>query len=136
MVIHTAHELGWYVRGVKLMKNLIALFIAALMGAASVSYAASVIIEAEVMKTLVADQDRWGGCMINIGHNLSEEGLNCPAGWVSFSCSGTFTTKDVAYRMFDSAQMALALGKKVMVEVDDTKKHNGYCYAAYIQVLP
>jgi hypothetical protein len=118
------------------MKKLIALSIAVLMGAASVSYAASVIIEAEVVKTLVADQDRWGGCMIRIDHNLSEDGLNCPAAWVSFSCSGTFTTKDIAYRMFDSAQMAFALGKKVKIHVDDTKKHNGYCYAAYILVQP
>jgi hypothetical protein len=37
--------------------------------------------------------------------------------------------------MFDSAQMAYALGKKVFIEVDDTKKHNGFCYASRIDVF-
>ena len=53
---------------------------------------------------------------------------------MSFSCSGDFTSKDIAYRMFDTAQMAYALGHQVAVVVDDTKKHNGYCYANSIQV--
>lgn len=53
-----------------------------------------------------------------IDKRLSDFGLDCPevswlkeASWLSFSCRGTFTTKDVAYRMFDSAQMAYALEK-------------------------
>jgi len=66
---------------------------------------------------------------------LSDHGLDCPNQWVSFSCTGTFTTKDIAYRMFDSAQMAYALGKEVFIEVDDTKKHNGFCYASRIDVF-
>lgn len=117
------------------MKRVIILILVMLMGLASVSYAATVYIQANVVRTLVADQDRWGGCMILIDHNLSEDGLDCPSRWVSFSCNGTFTTKDVAYRMFDSAQMAAALGKEVLIEVNDTKKHNGYCYGSRIDVL-
>jgi hypothetical protein len=78
-----------------------------------------------------------------IDKRLSDFGLDSPevswlkeASWLSLSCSGTFTTKDVAYRMLDSAQMAYALGRPVLIQVDDTKKRNGYCYASRIDALP
>jgi hypothetical protein len=118
------------------MKQIITVFMAVLMGSASVGFAATVYVHGNVVRTLIADQDRWGGCMIWLDQVLADHGLNCPGRWVSFSCTGTFTTKDIAYRMFDSAQMAYALGKEVVVQVDDTKKHNGYCYAGRIDVLP
>ena len=117
------------------MKNIIALSMAVLMGSASVGLAATANVVGNVTRTLVADQGRWGGCMILIDQVLANHGLDCPNQWVSFSCNGTFTTKDVAFRMFDSAQMAYALGKRVIVEVDDTKKHNGFCYAGRIDVF-
>jgi hypothetical protein len=117
------------------MKNISILAMAMLMGTASPGFAASAHIQGNVLKTLIADQDRWGGCMILIDQKLSDHGLDCPQQWVSFSCNGTYTTKDVAYRMFDSAQMAYALGKRVFLQVVDTKKHNGYCYASRVDVL-
>lgn len=117
------------------MKHIMALSMAVLMGTASVGFAATVNIQGNVKRTLIADRDRWGGCMIWVDQVLSDHGLNCPSQWVSLSCTGTFTTKDIAYRMLDSAQMAYALGKKVLIEVDDTKKHNGYCYASRVDVF-
>lgn len=97
---------------------------------------ATKVVNANVVRTLVADEERFGGCMAKLDRALVNFGLDCPGSWVTFSCSGTFTTKDVAYRMFDSAQMAFALGKSVSVQIDDTKKHNGHCYARRIDVLP
>jgi hypothetical protein len=117
------------------MKLMIALFMATLVSLTSVSYAATAYVPASVERTLVADRDRWGGCMILIDQQLSDYGLDCPSRWISFSCNGTFTTKDVAYRLFDSVQMAVALGKRVQVEVDDTRKHNGYCFGSRVDVL-
>ena len=90
---------------------------------------------ATVERTLVADEDRWGGCMVYTNVTLSDLGLDCRGRWVTFSCSGVHTTKDVAYRMFDSAQMAMALTKPVRLYVSDQKKHNDYCYANRIDVL-
>jgi len=107
-----------------------------LMGFVPMSHAFEAIVTGAVQRTLVADQGRWGGCMMVIDKTLTDYGLDCPSQWLSFSCSGVFAAKDVAYRMFDSAQMAYALGKDVLVTVDDTKKHNGYCYANRIDVLP
>jgi len=97
--------------------------------------AATRFVNGNVVRTLVADQERFGGCMAKLDRALSDYFLDCPGSWVSFSCSGVFTTKDIAYRMFDSAQMAFALGRSVNVQVDDTKKHNGHCYAQRIDVL-
>ena len=103
----------------------------------SVVYADIVAVRnAEIERTLVSDEGRFGGCMVRLNKELADFGLNCPSSWVSFSCSGEFTTKDVAHRMFDSAQMAFALGYRVTVLVDDTKLHNGYCYANRIDVFP
>jgi hypothetical protein len=118
------------------MRYIKALFMAMFMVMASVGEAATAYVTANVLRTLVADQDRWGGCMVFLDQPLAGAGLNCPSNWVSFSCNGTFTTKDVAYRMLDSAQMAYALGKQVLIQVDDTRKHNGYCYGSRVDVLP
>ena len=109
--------------------------LAALMALAMPGSATTVAVEANVVRTLVADQERFGGCMAKLDKPLASLGLDCPGAWVSFSCTGTFTPKDIAYRMFDSAQMAFALEKPVMVQVDDTRKHNGNCYAQRIDVL-
>lgn len=92
------------------------------------------VSDATIRQTMV-DSVYFGGCMILIDKSISDSGLNCPGGWVSFSCSGDFNTKDFAYRKLDSAQMAMALGKRVNLYVDDTKKHNNYCFARRIDVL-
>ena len=92
-------------------------------------------VTANVNKTLVADDDRFGGCMVKTQVDFQQQGLNCPPKWVTFSCTGDFTSKDVAYRMFDSALLAFALGNLVFMQVDDSKKHNGRCYVGRIDVL-
>ena len=89
-----------------------------------------------IVRTLVADDGRFGGCMVQTDVTFVQKGLDCKSNWVSFSCSGDFTSKDVGYRMFDSAQLAFVLGNRVLLVIDDTKKHNGYCYADRIDVLP
>ena len=117
------------------MKRIILLLTALCVAYVPASYADTVKVKALVKKTVVADEGRWGGCIAQIDKTLADSGLDCPSSWVTFSCSGVYAEKDVAYRMFDQAQMALALGRKVEVYVDDTKKHNEYCYANQIRVL-
>jgi hypothetical protein len=116
------------------MKRIILLLTALCLAYVPASYADTVKVKGLVTKTTVADEGRWGGCMAQLDQALADSGLNCQSKWVTFSCSGVYTEKDVAYRMFDQAQMALALGRKVEVYVDDTKKHNEYCYANQITV--
>ena len=90
----------------------------------------------EVRRTLAVADENFGGCMVMLSVSPSEEGLNCPTGnWVTFSCTGTYTSKSNALRMYDSAQLAFVTGRRVVVWVDDTKKHNGHCFASRIDVV-
>ena len=93
--------------------------------------------QATVTRTLSVADDRYGGCMVALSEIPADHGLNCPADkrWVTFSCTGTHTSKSSAMRMLDSAQLAFAMGKPVMVWVDDSKTHNGYCFVERIDVL-
>jgi len=73
--------------------------------------------------------------MALINKTLSEYGLNCPSAWVSFSCDGTFNTQAIGFRKLDQAQMAMALNKRVHLYIEDSKKHNGYCFARRIDIV-
>ena len=102
-----------------------------------VGQATTVSIDARVTRTLAAADDRFGGCMVALNVAPSASGLDCPAGskWVTFSCTGEHTTKADALRMYDAAQLAFVTGRRVIVWVDDTRKHNGHCFASRIDVL-
>ena len=117
------------------MKRLLIISLIAMLGFTSLAQAATATIPAKVKTLLAADGGRWGECMALLDVSVQSYLPTCPAGnWVTFSCSGVFTTKDVANRMFDLAQMAKALNRPVSVYVDDSKKHNGYCYVNRIHL--
>lgn len=93
-----------------------------------------IYLEGQVERVLVAGDARFGGCMARLSSDPGRY-LNCGANWVSFSCTGDFTDAVRGYRMLDQAQLALATGRAVGVEVTDSKKHNGYCFAQRIDVI-
>ena len=103
----------------------------------SVGQATTVSIDAQITRTLAAADGRFGGCMAALDVAPSDHGLDCPVGskWVTFSCTGEHTTTADALRMYDSAQLAFVTGRRVLVWVDDTRKHNGHCFASRIDVL-
>ncbi len=91
----------------------------------------------KIVRTL-SDAGVFGDCMAEISKPLSDVTTGCTtyprSRWVTFSCSGTYNSKDAGQRKFESAQLALALGYRVTLLVDNTKKHNGYCYARRIDI--
>ena len=99
------------------------------------SNAATERIQANAKRTLTTDDGRFGGCMVQLDERIGDMGLDCPGSWVTFSCSGVHTSTDEAVRMFESAQMAFALDRMLMVEVTDERKHNGHCYARRVDVI-
>jgi hypothetical protein len=117
------------------MKYSMTLLAILLSGMLSVVHANTAGIQGNVVSTLVADQDRWGGCMARLSKPIASVGVDCPGEWVSFSCSGIYTRKEIAYRMFDMAQLALTKNHQIAVYVDDTQKHNGYCYANRVDLV-
>lgn len=103
---------------------------------ASNAFARTESVDANVIRVLVSDEERWGGCMILINKSITDQGLDCGLyPWVSFSCSGDFNTKQAAGNMLDSAKMALALDMKLRLEITDTQKHNGACVAKRVDVF-
>jgi hypothetical protein len=104
---------------------------------AHAAHAAQGSLTATVTKTTVSTPETYGGCTASLGKALSAAlpAVDCPGNLVSFSCGGTYVSKDLAFYMLDQAQLALALNKQVYVTVDDTKKHNGYCFAKRIDVI-
>lgn len=100
----------------------------------STVYSAKETVTTKVTKVLV-DDTNFGQCMVQLDVPINNIGLECKSNWVTFSCSGDFSSKDIAYHKFENAQISLVLGKKVKIYVDDTKKHNGYCYAYRVDLL-
>lgn len=100
---------------------------------ASFAAAVQAKFDTYVQRTL-SDSENYGGCMAKLADRPIEQGVDCRSVWVSFSCSGNFASKDVANRNFESAQIAMLTGAKIHVLVDDTKKHNSYCFAQRIDV--
>jgi hypothetical protein len=97
--------------------------------------AATAMVSAQVNQVLISADDTYGGCMAALSSNPQDLLPACLADWVSFSCSGHFTDAARGFRMLDQAQLALATNKRVTVVVDDTRRHNGYCFAWRIDVI-
>ena len=107
------------------MKKLI--LSALLLALSSHAYSDTAWIKNATIKQVLNQSNAYGGCMLFLDTVIADSGLDCPNRWVALSCDGTFNNRDVAARMYDVGMMAIALDKKVSVEVDDTKKHSGYC---------
>ena len=108
----------------------------ALGGLAPGAQAAEMRMSAAVVRTLAAEDGRYGGCMAQLGESVAEAtGLDCPGRWVTFGCSGEHVSKAAARRLYDAAQLAFASGRRAVLWVDDGRRHGGYCLAPRIDVL-
>jgi hypothetical protein len=87
----------------------------------------------DIIRTLV-DNERFGGCMVRIAPGPEVTLSTCKRNWATFSCSGDFNSKSEGELKFQSAQLAMLSGKPVKVTLDDSKKHNGYCFVRRIDV--
>ncbi len=91
-------------------------------------------IIAFVERTMVTGDETYGGCMVRLSESPTGVLPTCKAWWITLSCDGTHTDPVRAYRMLDQAQLALATGMEVFVRLDDSKTHNGYCFATRIDL--
>lgn len=60
----------------------------------------------------------------------------CSQAFISMDCNGTYTNKADANRLFQISQLAYITGKQAYIEVNPSEKHNGFCTASRIDVLP
>lgn len=103
-------------------------FIPQLASAASKYYNANV-------ERILTDSENFGGCMAFVNPSPSDEGLDCSASWITFSCTGDFNSKSDAQSKVSAAQLALVTRGRVGIRVEDDRKHNGYCFARRIDNL-
>ena len=108
---------------------------AAIVVVVQVANADTAWLTTRVLATKVMADGGQGGCLAKLATNFQERLPLCKADWVTFSCTGEFASKDIAYRMFDLAQMALALDHQVNLQISDLKMHNGFCFAKQIVVM-
>ncbi len=102
----------------------------------SAPWAETAAIDATISRTMVTTDDLYGGCMVALNVSPSDYNLDCPSGnWVTLDCAGELTSKSQGMRLMDSAQLAFVTGRSVRVTVDDSRKHNGWCFAQRIDVL-
>lgn len=109
------------------------LFTAALV--ATSAFGATASLTAHVNRVMLHTDGAFGGCMAQLSINPKNALNACGAGWVTFSCTGDFADQVAAYRAMDQAQLALATNKKVLVFIDDSRRHNGFCFAPRIDVI-
>ena len=83
---------------------------------------------------LMTDSSNFGGCAARITGSVAANGLACSGPWISFSCTGDFNSKSDGTNKFAQAQLAWVTDKQVRVRLDDSKRHNGYCFARNIIV--
>jgi len=102
---------------------------------ASVAVSDTAPVTAFVEKTMVTSDSLRGGCMAALSEDPAAVLPACKSTWVTFSCDGTYTDPVRAYRMLDQAQLALATGLAVQVTINDSKMHDGYCFASRIKVV-
>lgn len=113
---------------VNILRNIV-LFIA--ISAPGVALSAEQEYQTRVTRTLI-DSVNYGQCMALTFPGPQGTGLNCGGGWVTFSCSGDFNSKSAGNLKLQSAMLSIVTGKNVAIVIDDTKKHNGYCFARRI----
>ena len=112
-----------------------ALAATALLAGASV-FGAEARFQALVERTLAAEDSLFGGCMASLSVAPHTEGLDCRTQpWVTFDCAGEHVSPSAALRMFDVAQVAQLTRREVMLIVDDTRKHGGFCLVRRIDLL-
>lgn len=99
-------------------------------------HAATSALWSEPKSIMVTNDDRFGGCMVQVFVDPNSIFSSCAVGWLSLGCTGEFTDPVRAYRMLDQAQLAIAAKMKLRIEFTDSLKHNGYCLVTRIDVAP
>ena len=90
--------------------------------------------DAKIDEIIISSDGSYGGCLLHLTKKTEDALPNCGRSWVSLSYSGDFTSKADARFLLQNAQLAMALDKTVQVRIDDSKKHNGYCFADVIRL--
>lgn len=107
--------------------------VVALLASSAIAHSAIGVGFTRIQGTIV-DSEAFGGCMALL--ETIPSGISCPNRWVTFSCSGDYNSRDMGWKKFENAQLALLTDSRIRVYVDDTQLHNGNCFVRRIDMIP
>ena len=84
---------------------------------------------------IINDSEYYGGCLVKTVPGPETVAPTCDSTYLTFSCTGDYNTKSEGKSKYDTALAAMALQQGVYLLIDDTKKHNGYCWARRVDLL-
>lgn len=95
---------------------------------------ATVVLHTGVVSRVLLEEGNYGDCMAQVTPDFEATALNCPYGWVTFSCSGDFNSKSMGNQKLQMAQLSFLTGDALRLKVNDAKLHNGRCFAERIDI--
>ena len=100
------------------------------------SSAAVMQMRTSIIRLLAHSNQSFGGCMVQLSSNIMDEtGLNCDTKWVSLGCVSDIVPEDGSARMWANAELAFVLGIGIYININDEKRHSGYCTAERVDVV-
>lgn len=103
----------------------------------SSAFAATGTLSGVTVSKMIVAESRFGGCMIMLSKPISTALPSCPDQWLTLACDGSLDNSVArAMQKWDTAQLAYALGKEVLVSANDQKTANGYCFADIVRLEP
>ena len=112
----------------------VALFVLAMTSACAAN-AQTASIEGRVWQVLVSE-DNFGGCMITVEGDIQDELPSCKPWWMTLDCNGDYLESRTSEQLLEQARLAYSEKGSVRAYVDDSRRHNGYCLAYRIDLLP
>ena len=113
------------------MKKASVILAATLMIGSFSAQSATGVLTATII-AMLTDDTNYGKCMVRVTPSPTTVLPGCAASYVTLDCSGDFSAKAEAQRKLDASNLAFVTGSQIRYYLDDTKKHNGYCYATRV----
>jgi len=92
-------------------------------------------VTAKIKRLLISSDGSFGNCMVALDVGPETVLPACRAGWVSFSCDGTYMDKNSASKLLENAQISFLLDRVLKIYVDDSIRHNNYCVGVRVDLF-
>lgn len=113
-------------------------FLLVFFGASQMAAAATTQVSTSITRIAQADENRLGGCAIEIDKSPAGLSADCPVagtrGWFTVDCDGDHGSKAAAQGRMNAAYAAMLTNRLAQVFVNDAKITNGLCWASEIRI--
>lgn len=78
----------------------------------------------------------YGGCMVRVSPSPNTLWAECDNTYLSLGCDSQFISKSAGTSNLAAAQLAYVSNKTLLITVETTQKHNGFCLGDTVQIVP